>query len=57
MLFAEAPANTVNYFIAGYTVFFTVMILYLVSLFVRWRNLKQDLEVLHEVEQRDESAS
>jgi hypothetical protein len=57
MLFAEGPANTVNYFIAGYTVFFTVMIVYLASLLVRWRNLKKDLEVLHEVEQRDEPGS
>jgi hypothetical protein len=57
MLFAEGPANTVNYFIAGYTVFFSVMIVYLASLLMRWRNLKQDLEVLHEVEQRDEPGS
>lgn len=57
MLFAEGPANTVNYMIAGYTVFFTVMILYLTSLLVRNRNLKQDLEVLQEVEQRDEQGS
>jgi hypothetical protein len=53
-MFAEGPANTVNYMIAGYTVFFTVMILYLTSLLVRYRNLKQDLDVLQEVEQRDE---
>jgi hypothetical protein len=57
MLFAEGPANTINYFIAGYAVFFTVMILYLASLLLRWRNLKKDLEVLHEVEQRDEPGS
>ena len=57
MLFAEGPANTVNYLIAGYTVFFTVMILYLASLLMRQRNLKQDLEVLQEVEQRDEPGS
>ena len=56
-MFAEGPANTVNYMIAGYTVFFTVMILYLASLLVRNRNLKQDLEVLQEVEQRDEQGS
>jgi hypothetical protein len=54
MLFAEGPADTVNYMIAGYTVFFTVMALYLASLYIRYRNLKKDLEVLQEVEQRPE---
>ena len=53
----EGPANTVNYFIAGYAVFFTVMALYIASLFIRYRNLKQDLAVLQEVEQSDEPES
>jgi hypothetical protein len=57
MLFAEGTANTVNYFIAGYAVFFTVMTLYLASLFVRYRNLNQDLQVLQEVEESDEPES
>jgi hypothetical protein len=57
MYFAEGPANTINYFIAGYAVFFTVMSLYLASLFIRYRNLKQDLEVLQEMEQSDELES
>jgi len=39
MLFLEqGPAETTNYFIAGYAVFFTIFILYLVSLVVRTRN-------------------
>lgn len=54
MLFAEGPANTLNYMIAGYAVFFIAMILYLASLLMRYRNLKQDLEVLEEIEQHDE---
>jgi hypothetical protein len=57
MLYAEGTANTVNYFIAGYVVFFTVMALYLASLVIRYRNLKQDLEVLQEMEQDDEPES
>jgi hypothetical protein len=57
MLFAEGTANTINYFIAGYAVFFTVMALYLASLYIRYRNLKQDLQVLQEMEQSDEPES
>jgi hypothetical protein len=54
MLFLQdAPANTVNFMIAGYVVIFGVILIYLVSLAVRSRNLKQDLEVLEEVEEKD----
>ena len=47
----EGPANTINYMIAGYTVVFTVMIGYLASLVVRWRNLRQDEQILEQLEQ------
>ena len=57
MLFDEGPANTINYMIAGYAVFFIAMFFYLASLLMRYRNLKQDLEVLQEIEQRDEPES
>jgi len=57
MLFDEGPANTLNYMIAGYAVFFTAMIFYLASLLMRYRNLKQDLEVLEEIELHDEPKS
>ena len=53
MLFLQdAPANTLNYMIAGYVVIFGIMLLYLVSLVVRRRNLTQDLEILEEQEQK-----
>ena len=45
-LLQEAPANTTNYMIAGYSVIFGVILLYLLSLYIRQHNLKQDLEVL-----------
>ncbi len=49
MLFLQdAPANTLNYMIAGYVVIFGVMLLYLISLSVRRRNLSQDLEILED---------
>lgn len=44
--------ETTNYMIAGYAVIFGVMLLYLVSLFVRWRNLKQDVQLLEELEDK-----
>ena len=44
------PADTANYMIAGYTISFIVMGLYLVSLFVRWRSLQQDLTTLEELD-------
>ncbi len=47
----EGPANTVNYMIAGYAVIFTVMAVYLGSLVVRWRNLRQDEQMLEQLEQ------
>lgn len=46
----DQPANTVSYFVAGYVVIFGAMIAYLVSLVVRWRNLRQDEEVLQQIE-------
>jgi len=55
MLFMQqGPANTVNYMIAGYVVIFSVILIYLVSLAIRNRNLKQDLEVLEDVDQKDQ---
>ncbi len=49
----EGPANTVNYFVAGYSVIFGVLGFYLISLFVRWRNLKQDEAMLMELEKKE----
>ena len=44
------PANTTSYMIAGYAIIFGVMLLYLISLLVRQRNLNRDLEVLEEIQ-------
>jgi hypothetical protein len=38
--------NTVNYFIAGYVVIFGSIIGYVISLYVRWKNLKQEEEII-----------
>jgi CcmD family protein len=50
MFLQEAPANTTSYMIAGYAVIFVVMLVYLISLYLRRRNLEQDLDVLTEVQ-------
>ncbi len=54
MLFLQIPPlETTNYMIAGYAVIFTVILLYILSLYLRTRNLKQDIEVLEEIEQKE----
>ena len=52
-LLQEAPAATTAYMIAGYVVIFGVMLIYLASLAIRHRNLKQDLEILQELPPKD----
>ena len=44
------PADTWNYFLMGYVVCFGVMGLYVISYFVRFRNLQQELALLEELE-------
>jgi hypothetical protein len=39
--------------IAGYVVIFGVMLVYLASLVLRNRNLRQDLEVLEDLQKRE----
>jgi TRAP-type C4-dicarboxylate transport system permease small subunit len=55
MLFSlfDQPAQTLNYMIAGYAVIFSFMLIYLASLIVRWRNARQDLQTLEDLEARE----
>ena len=46
----DTPADTLSYMIAGYSVIFGVMLIYLISLVVRWRNLRQDEDTLKDLE-------
>jgi hypothetical protein len=50
LLLQQAPPDTTGYMIAGFTVIFGVMGLYLISIAVRRRSLKQDMQVLLELE-------
>ena len=52
--FQEPPPDTSGYMIAGYAIFFVVMAVYLASLFIRWRNLNQDLRMLEELEEEQD---
>jgi hypothetical protein len=49
-MFADMPPDTTSYMIGGYVVFFSVVAIYLISLIVRWTNLKRDLRTLDELE-------
>ncbi len=49
----SGPADTMTYFIAGYVVFFIVVVGYLVSLALRQRNLRQDLETYKEIAEKE----
>ncbi|MEJ5313129.1 hypothetical protein [Anaerolinea thermophila] len=46
----EGPADTLSYMLLGYGVIFGIMVIYLISLAVRTRNLKQDEALLQELE-------
>ena len=50
MFILEAPPNTSQYMVAGYAIAFGVMLIYVVSLFVRSRNLRRDLSMLEEMD-------
>jgi hypothetical protein len=52
----EPPADTLAYFIAGYAVIFGVLLIYLASLAIRARSLRQDLDVLADIEGGEELA-
>ena len=47
----EAPAETTNYMIFGFVVIFGVMLLYVISLYLRQRNLKQDLALIEDLQE------
>ncbi len=47
-----AYVTSIKYMLAGYAVILTVLALYIVSLFIRWRNLKRDLQTLKEIQKK-----
>jgi hypothetical protein len=57
MLFLQQPPDTSAYMIAGYVVIFGSMLAYVVSLIIRRRNLEQDIQVLQELESRQQGGN
>ena len=56
MFLQEATPDTSGYLIAGYAVAFIVMFIYVLSIYVRSRNLNQDLSLLEEMDKSDRQA-
>jgi hypothetical protein len=50
MFFQEVTPDTSGYMIAGYAVTFIVMALYVASIYIRNRNLIQDMTMLEEMD-------
>jgi hypothetical protein len=46
----EATPDTVNYMLGGYIFFTVVMLAYVISLYLRWNNLKQEETALNSLE-------
>jgi hypothetical protein len=50
MLFQDAPVDTFNFMVLGFGVILGSMALFVLSFFVRFRNLRRELEYLEESE-------
>jgi hypothetical protein len=50
MFFLDTPPDTSQYMIAGYAIAFGVMLIYVASLFIRYRNLNRDLSMFEEMD-------
>lgn len=55
MLLQAVPPDTSGYMIAGYAIFSLIMAIYLFSLFVRRRNLQEDLNILESLRVESEA--
>ena len=53
MTILAATPETTNYMIAGYAVIFSIMFFYILSIFIRRRNLKRDVELLEEMDKKN----
>jgi hypothetical protein len=53
VLTQEGPAETTGYMILGYSVIFSVLGIYLLSIYIRNRNLNQDANTLMEIEEQE----
>ncbi|HSB66088.1 MAG TPA: hypothetical protein VLD65_05885 [Anaerolineales bacterium] len=52
-IFQQAPAETTRYMVAGYTVIFSIMLLYIISIFIRRHNLTREVKMMDEMEAKE----
>lgn len=52
MFLLETPPDTSGYMIAGYVIAFAVMLIYVASLYIRFRNLNRDLSMFKEMDEQ-----
>jgi len=57
MFFQETTPDTSGYMIAGYAVTFLVLGIYVTSLYLRSRNLRQDIAMLEQLEELAQATS
>lgn len=57
MFFQEVTPDTSGYMIAGFVISFVVMGLYVASMYLRSRSLKQDMKLLEEMDEAPPSAT
>jgi hypothetical protein len=57
MFFQEITPDTSGYMIAGYAVTFLVLGIYVASLYLRSRNLRQDIAMLEQLEELAQATS
>ena len=50
MFFLDTPPDTSQYMVAGFAITFAVMLTYVASLFIRYRNLERDISMLKEMD-------
>ena len=53
MFLLETTPDTSSYMIAGYAIAFGVMLIYVASLFIRFRNLNRELSMLEEMDKEN----
>lgn len=54
LLQADTPPDTMGYLVLGYIVLWLIGVVYVITLFSRQRNLKQDVELMHQLLQEEE---
>lgn len=47
----DGTPNTLNYLVGGYVFFAIIMVIYISSLFSRWKNLRREEQMLAELDQ------